>query len=281
MTQKFYQTDSFLQKMIKLIRQCNKIVLDVYNDSNSDFTVITKDDNSPLTRADTQCNDCICDFLKDFNTTIPNIEESDIGIISEEIKNETYDNRKNLEWTWLVDPLDGTKEFIKKTGEFTVNIGLCHFGVPVFGAVSIPVTGEIYCGIKDRGSYKMNKNTSLVKLEIPSKNLETLKTQQGSRIVASVSHLNTETQTYIDQFNEPSIVNAGSSIKLLWIAENKADVYPRIAPTSEWDTCAAHAVVKYAGGHVVKYSGMNDVNDSESELEYNKENILNPYFVVY
>ena len=254
----FYKKESFIQGFIKLIKECNDIVLNIYN---TDFNVISKEDESPLTLADKECNDHICKYLK-------NIKINNSGIISEEIKNDTYDKRKDLEWTWLIDPLDGTKEFVKKNGQFTVNIGLCQNGIPVFGIVSIPVTGEIYYGIKDVGSFKV-VDDKFTKLEVKEKDLS----KEGIKIVASASHLNEETKKYINKFKNPVIVNTGSSIKLLWVAENKADIYPRIAPTSEWDTCAAHAVVKYAGGKVLQY-------DSNNDVIYNKENLLNPYFIV-
>ena len=251
----FYKEENFIKKFINLIKECNEIVLDIYN---TDFSVITKSDNSPLTLADQKCNQHICEFLK---KNYPNIL-----IISEENKQVSYQERCKHELCWLIDPIDGTKEFVKRNGQFTVNIGLCHHGVPVFGIVSIPVTGEIYYGIEGIGSFKLDEN----KLVIPKKDLS----QKGLRIVASSSHMNDDTKKYIEQFDEPEIVNTGSSIKLLWIAEGKADLYPRIAPTSEWDTCAAHAVVKYAGGYVLQYG-------SNEEVRYNKENLLNPYFIVY
>ena len=253
----FYQDSDFLNSFINLIRECNKIILDIYN---TDFDVVNKDDNSPLTLADQKSNEHICKFLSSFANSI---------IISEENKNDSYKNRKNAEWCWLVDPIDGTKEFVKKNGQFTVNIGLCRFGVPVFGIVSIPVSGEIYYGIEGIGSFKMEGDVK-TKLQIYEKNLKS----KHLKIVASSSHMNEETTKYIDNFVEPEIVNVGSSIKLLYIAEGKADLYPRIAPTSEWDTCAAHAVVKYAGGKVLQFG-------TENEVQYNKENLLNPYFVVY
>ena len=226
----------------------------------TDFEVYNKDDESPLTMADKMCNDHICKYLNSLN-----IKNS--KIISEENKNDEYINRKDIEWIWLVDPVDGTKEFVKKNGQFTVNIGLCQNGIPVFGIVSIPVTGEIYYGIKGLGSFKLYNNT-LKRLEILDKKLS----KKGVRVVASLSHMNYKTKDFIEKYNEPIIISTGSSIKLLWIAENKADIYPRIAPTSEWDTCAAHAVVKYAGGNVINY-------DTEIELVYNKENLLNPFFI--
>jgi len=266
----FFQKTEFVNEFIQLIQKCNETILSIYY---TDFEVDYKDDESPLTIADKSCNSIICQHLDNLNTKLvenKDVEPNDIVIISEENKNEDYELRKRKKWCWLVDPVDGTKEFVKKNGQFTVNIGLTENGVPVFGIVSIPVTGEIYYGIKEKGSYKFHENNTKTLLVDNDKDYM----KKNSRIVASSSHLNKETQDFIDKIEEPIIISTGSSIKLLYIADNKADVYPRIAPTSEWDTCAAHAVVKYAGGKVLNYH-------SETELQYNKENLLNPYFIVY
>ena len=268
----WYQKKEFIDSFIKLIKECNKIVLDIYQ---SDFKVITKSDSTPLTLADEKCNQHICNFLKK--------HYNKILIISEENKEISYNQRKKHNLYWLIDPIDGTKEFVKKNGQFTINIGLCRNKVPIFGIVSIPVTGEIYYGVEGIGSFKLT-NDNKIKLQISKKDF----TKKGLNIVASASHLNEKTKLFIELFKEPNIVSTGSSIKLLWVAEGKADIYPRIAPTSEWDTCAAHAVVKYAGGNVIKYVKNCIVKNIEKnnflnneELVYNKENILNPYFIVY
>lgn len=260
----FYKEDIFINKLINLVKECNKIVLDIYN---TEFEVINKLDNTPLTLADKKCNQHICDFLKN--------NYPGILIISEENKQYSFQDRKKHNLCWLIDPIDGTKEFIKKNGQFTINIGLCKNKIPVFGIVSIPVTGEIYFGAENYGSFKL-ENSIKKKLLISKKDF----TKKKLNIVASSSHLNDETKNFIDLFNNPNIINTGSSIKLLWVAEGKADIYPRLAPTSEWDTCAAHAIVKYAGGKVIKYKD-NNLIFSDEELKYNKENILNPYFIVY
>lgn len=260
----FYKEEIFINKLINLVKECNQIVLDIYN---TEFEVINKSDNTPLTLADKKCNKHICDFLKN--------NYPDILIISEENKQYSFQDRKKHNLCWLIDPIDGTKEFIKKNGQFTINIGLCKNKIPVFGIVSIPVTGEIYFGAENYGSFKLENNIKK-KLLISKKDF----TKKKLNIVASSSHLNDETKNFIDLFNNPNIINTGSSIKLLWVAEGKADIYPRLAPTSEWDTCAAHAVVKYAGGKVIKYTE-NNLIFSDEELEYNKENVLNPYFIVY
>ena len=266
----FYQTRDFIEKFVILIRECNKIVLDIYN---SDFSVSIKSDNTPLTMADKKCNEHICDFLKK--------NYGAILLISEENKKISYQKRRLHDLCWLIDPIDGTKEFVKRNGQFTINIGLCKKGVPVFGIVSIPVTGEIYYGAEGIGSFKL-ENVNRIKLKINKKNF----TKPNLNIVASASHLNIKTSEFIKLFKEPNIVTVGSSIKLLWIAEGKADIYPRLALTSEWDTCAAHADVKYSGGNVIKYSGVDSFNqlnkkNLNKEVTYNKEDILNPFFIVY
>ena len=268
----FYQEERFLTCMIRMIQEANKVVLDIYN---TDFETYTKEDESPLTQADEKCNKLICEFLEDMNNLLKlyyfGISYDGIIIISEENKNMDYKDRKDKEWTWLVDPVDGTKEFVKKNGQFTINVGLANWGVPVFGIVSIPVTNEIYYGTKGIGSFKLLNG---VKTELKIDEDKQIYNKENTRIICSSSHMSEETELYVKQFKYPTLISIGSSIKLLYIAEDKADVYPRLAPTSEWDTCAAHAVVKFAGGSVLNF-------DTGEELTYNKENLLNPHFIVH
>ena len=271
----FYRDAHFIEGFVKLLYECHNIVLNIYK---SDFEKYIKNDNSPVTIADKQCNTFIVKYLENLN-----IEDS--CIISEESNVKSYTLRKKHKWTWLVDPLDGTKEFIKKNGEFTVNIGLCYNGVPVFGFVGIPCTGDIFYGIEGIGSFKISEGIK-TKLDISNKHkyISKLLTSPNKnnniiRIVCSRSHLNNKTKTFIDKFNKTEIVNTGSSIKLLLIADDKADIYPRLGPTSEWDTCAAHAVVKYANGNVYIYDDKN--REKLIELKYNRENIINPSFIVF
>jgi 3'(2'), 5'-bisphosphate nucleotidase len=259
MNNMFYTEQKFIDFMINVVKECNDVILDVYN---SDFKEELKDDDTPLTKADCFANEIICNNLKVMNSKL----NMDILLISEEITNRSYDERKVYDWCWIIDPVDGTKEFVSKNGQFTVNIGLTYKGVPVFGIVSIPVTGEIYYGAKDLGSYKLYQNGTLELLKVGENH-------NPIKICVSNSHLNNETKEYLTKFDKYDCINVGSSIKLLWIAENKVDLYPRLAPTSEWDICAAHAVVKYAGGQVIQYG-------KDKELEYNKEDLLNPYFIV-
>ena len=264
----FYQHPDFIDHFITLIKKCNTTILDIYK---NDFDVLLKDDQSPLTCADEKSNEIIVSYLKELNISLQEKTQETFTIISEESKKELYEERKECTYSWLVDPIDGTKEFIKKNGQFTVNIGLAKNGIPVFGIVSIPVSGDIFIGIEGIGSIKYDITGKKTELYVPQ---EKDMNKKNIIVVASSSHCNKETQDFIDSLNEPKLTNIGSSIKLLAISENKADVYPRYAPTSEWDTCAAHAVVKYAGGNVL------DAYTKE-ELRYNKENLLNPYFIVY
>lgn len=249
--------------------EAGKKILEVYK---LDFAVETKSDNSPLTIADQQSHEVIKAALA--NTGYP--------LLSEEGKQLSYDERKGWDTFWLVDPLDGTKEFIKKNGEFTVNIALVKNGSPVLGVVYVPVTGVLYYGAEGLGSFAVT-----IKEELTQANLdEVLKgatVLPGDSqpalytIVASRSHNSPETEVFIEEKRKVhgavDIVSSGSSIKLCLVAEGKAQVYPRLAPTMEWDTAAGHGVAKYSGCRVYNYETNND-------LVYNKENLLNPWFVV-
>ena len=189
-------------------------------------------------------------------------------MLSEEGKNIPYEERKGWEYFWMVDPLDGTKEFIKRNGEFTVNIALIHRGIPVLGVVAVPETGEIFYSATGLGAW-LKKGGNEEKLS--HRTAVDLK-QSGLRVVASRSHMNDETQAFISRLKDPVLVSKGSSLKFILLAEGKADVYPRYAPTMEWDTAAAHAVLKETGSKVLQY-------ESTDELQYNKPNLLNPHFL--
>ena len=237
-------------------------IMEVYA---SDFAVEHKDDKSPLTLADKNCNEIIERFL--MKTNIP--------ILSEEGAKVPFSERKNWEYSWLVDPLDGTKEFINRNGEFTVNIALIEKGVPVLGVVYVPVLGITYAGIIGQGAWKYEGDA---KKSIQTRSIQSLKADQRPvEVVASRNHGAEEVvalMARIDaELGEVATKNMGSSLKLCLVAEGEADLYPRLALTSEWDTAAAQAVVEAAGGKVI---------DSNFDvLRYNtKENILNPFFYV-
>ena len=272
----FYNKLDFQNELITCMEDCRKIILNIYNRycNNDDINLKLKEDNSPITIADRNCNNYIIKFLERLNKKL--IEENSelkIGIISEENINEKHETRQNYEYVWLIDPLDGTKEFIKKNGEFTINIGLARNGIPVFGIVCSPVSDELYIGIEGDGSYYMKNCNHPRRVKINKKPDDMFEIEKP-RIVASASHMSKETEDFIKKYNDCELINIGSSIKILYIAHNKADVYPRMMGTYEWDTCAAHAVIKYAGGNLYSY-------DTGEELTYNKENLLNPWFIGY
>jgi 3'(2'), 5'-bisphosphate nucleotidase len=250
--------------------KAGKAILEIYGED--DFKVEQKADDSPLTIADRTAHNINEDALKG----------TDIPILSEEGKEISYMNRSWWSKFWLVDPLDGTKEFIKRNGEFTVNIALVSEGAAEFGVVYAPVLNHLYIGHPTLGAFlcKEEKNFTqpfdyLIQFStpLPIENID----EENFRVVASRSHYNQETRDYVESIDtggkKISLVNSGSSLKLCMVASGDADIYPRLGPTMEWDTGAAHAVVKAAGKNVYRV-------DNNLELEYNKENLLNPFFVV-
>jgi len=235
---------------------CNEI-LKVYH--SNDFQAESKDDKSPLTLADKRAHMVIVSVLK----------ETGLPILSEEGKSIPYEERKNWEYFWMVDPLDGTKEFLKRNGEFTVNIALIHHQRPVLGVVALPVTGEVYYAAEGSGAF-VKRDGKVTPLPLRT---ATDLAQPGIRVVASRSHMSDETQAFIAGLQDPQLVSKGSSLKFMLLADNQADVYPRFAPTMEWDTAAAHAIVNEVGVSVLQ-------KNSTEELVYNKPDLLNPHFMV-
>lgn len=245
----------FVPLIIDAARDAGIKILEVYN--SEDFGVEEKGDQSPLTRADQWAHDVIVEKLK----------ETDLPILSEEGEKISYEERKEWEYFWMVDPLDGTKEFIKKNGEFTVNIALIHNQKPVLGVVYAPVLDQLYFGGEGIGAFKSENMDPQVELKL-------IKHDNGpTRIVASRSHLNEDTKKYIDDFKEAEIVSMGSSLKFMLIADSEADIYPRYAPTMEWDTAAANAILRGLNLEVISM-------EDDLPLRYNKENLLNPSFIV-
>ncbi len=247
-----------IYEIINIAKKAGEPILEIYN---TNFEHKLKEDKSPLTKADTESNKIITQNL---NKLFPNIP-----LLSEEEKEISFDKRKNWEFFWLIDLLDGTKEFINKNGEFTVNIALIHKNKPVLGVVYLPVYDVFYLGDLQNGSFKKQKE-NIAKLPISNQ-------RDYLNVVASKSHFNEETQNFIDKLKEKSdkpinFISAGSSLKLCYVAEGKADIYPRLGPTMEWDTAAAHAVVKFAGKNVYDYN--------KKELRYNKESLKNNFFIV-
>lgn len=251
-----------VQQIIDIASAAGAEIMGVYA---QEFDVEIKGDNSPLTQADRKANAVILQGLQTLHPGIP--------YISEEVKATAYDERKNWDCFWLIDPLDGTKEFIKKNGEFTVNIALIENGEPVVGVVYAPALNVGYVGIKGIGSFKYTDNGTQQEIS----NAQHYTSKQKVVVVASRSHLTDETLEFVEKLKaegkEVDFLSSGSSLKFCLVAEGKADVYPRFGPTMEWDTGAAHAVALYAGKNVLNI-------ETAKPLAYNKENLLNPYFIV-
>ena len=251
---------NLLKSIIETSYLAGDKILEIYNDNNYKSSIEIKKDASPLTIADKASNSVIVDSLKKITNEIP--------ILSEEEKEIDYSTRKKWNRFWLVDPLDGTKEFINRNGEFTVNIALIENNTPIMGIVYSPVKGKLWYGLKDHGSFIINNKQEPIKISKKEPSNGTIK------IVSSRSHANNEKlKNYLKQFKKYELVNMGSSIKMCLVADGTAHYYPRFGPTMEWDTGAAHAVVKYANGNIYNI-------DTDEELNYNKENLLNPGFIV-
>ena len=251
----------------------NKLLLDICNVAiqagneilnfyDNDIEVTHKEDLSPLTKADLASNKIILESLSNLNSNIPILSEESLV---------DWSIRKNWKKYWLVDPLDGTKEFIKKNGEFTVNIALVENNNPTLGVIYVPAKSLLYLAEKNKGSFKSNTKDILENLDGIQKIVVSDKTNR-TRIIGSRSHSNATFDNWVkEKFPNADIVQAGSSLKFCLIAEGKADIYPRFGPTSEWDIAAGHMIVNEAGGKIRTFQ-----NDS---IKYNtKENIINPEF---
>ena len=244
-----------LNDLIEIIYKAGEKVMEIYQ--SSDFEIKYKNDDSPLTIADQVSNDIICNSLHTLYPQIP--------ILSEEGAEIPFSKRKKWQSLWVIDPIDGTKEFIKKNGEFTLNIALIEKNNPTVGLVYAPCIKKLWYG-SDQGSFKVSKGKKS-KISINSKCNDDL-----INIVSSRSHSNPMVKTFLNQFKNYNIVNMGSSIKICLVADGTADIYPRLAPTMEWDTAAAHAVLKYAGGSLIDL-------DTKKEMIYNRKNLKNSNFV--
>ena len=250
-----------LEKLLMMAQEAalkgGEEILKVYHSDR--FEVEFKGDQSPLTLADRNAHVAICDLLS----------ESGIPILSEEGKEIPYKERKNWHRLWIVDPLDGTKEFIKRNGEFTVNIALIENGKPILGVIYVPVKDQLYTGAIGIGAQK-KENGKVTQMPIEQE-------KRKYRAVGSRSHMSVETEKFFDDLKtrhgEVEIVSMGSSLKICLVAEGTADVYPRFAPTMEWDTAAGHAIAGAAGKSLI------DVKTNR-EMVYNREDLLNNWFVV-
>ncbi len=241
------------------VLEAGQRIMDIYS---TDFEVETKVDSSPLTAADLASNAVLTAALQPY-----------YPVLSEESASVPYNRRKGWSRFWLIDPLDGTKEFVKRNGEFTVNVALIEDGVPVAGWVYAPVPDLLYWGISGQGAWTVSEASKGGE----STSLPHSRRSDSIRIVASRSHMNEETKAYIAGVEEEAgsveLIMAGSSLKLCMVAEGKADIYPRFGPTMEWDTAAADAVCRAAGAQVTR-------TGDTRPLEYNKEDLYNPYFIV-
>ena len=258
-----------LQIAIEASLKAGEIIMQVYDTA---FKVELKDDKSPLTEADKRANYIINSFLVPTN----------IPIISEENKQIDYSIRKTWETCWIVDPVDGTKEFIKRNGEFTVNIALVTNGRPELGVIYVPATKVLYFGdVRNNQGYKaqLNSHNTTIEEVVKKTNLLQPKGEDSKliQVVGSRSHMSQETLDFVDSLkgkgNDIEIVSKGSSLKFCLVAEGNADIYPRFAPTMEWDTAAGQAICNAVGIEVIS-------KETEQPLLYNKENLLNPWFIV-
>ncbi len=231
-------------------------ILEIYK---KDFDVEYKDDRSPLTAADKASHRIIQRELQKLSPEIP--------VLSEEGKGIPYAERKNWERFWLVDPLDGTKEFIKRNGEFTVNIALIEGKRPVVGVIYIPVEDRLFYGTVAEDAWCRNGNGEAVPIHVRDTTGE-----GGLVVVQSRSHPSEALRQYLEKLDVKESIARGSSLKLCAVADGSADIYPRLGPTWEWDTAAGHAIVEAAGGHVVDLE--------KKSLQYNKEVIKNDHFIV-
>lgn len=251
-----------LKIAIQAAIEAGKVIISIYQSDSFDTEM--KSDNSPLTKADKEANEVIKKHL----------QETKIPILSEEGKLVEYSERMNWVRFWMVDPLDGTKEFVKRNGEFTVNIALIENGVPVLGVVYCPVKKWLYYADKENGSYKETiENGKVITEKLPK-----VFYKEKYVVVGSRSHSSPETEAFIEKLKnntnkEIEFVSMGSSLKICLVAEGSADIYPRLAPTMEWDTAAAHAIALYSGFQITDFQ-------SKNPLKYNKENLLNPHFIV-
>jgi 3'(2'), 5'-bisphosphate nucleotidase len=247
-----------IQDIVTIAKEAGNAIMRVYR---QDFEVEYKQDNSPLTLADKKANDIIEDGLNKLSVNFP--------VLSEEGKDISYEDRKHWEYFWLVDPLDGTKEFVKKNDEFTVNIALIHKDTPVLGVVYAPALDVCYWAKQDEGAFKDEQ-------KLP---LKTVDQRNTYKIVVSRSHMSDETQAFIDAIDtdkEKKLISIGSSLKICLVAKGEADIYPRLGPTMEWDTAAAHAIIKESNASLNKYS----IDGLHSQHLYNKPSLLNKFFIV-
>lgn len=255
--EKISDLNALLPTVIETCKSAGEKILQIYD---QEFSVDLKDDNSPLTAADLASHHCLVDGL--------NLIEPRLPVLSEESAEISYAERQSWDYYWLIDPLDGTKEFIKRNGEFTVNVALIRDNKPVLGVVYVPVSGDCYFAAQNHGAFKQSGSANATPISVRHQALNPV------TVVGSRSHKTGELADYLQRLGQHEIKSVGSSLKFCLVAEGSADLYPRMGPTCEWDTAAAQCVVEQAGGSVTQVDG--------SPLEYNtKDSYLNPYFLVF
>ena len=248
-------TDALINSVKSIAVEAGSAIMDVYH---ADYDIQIKTDNSPVTDADKKANTIITNKLNQLTPDIP--------ILSEEGHNIPFSERANWKYFWLIDPLDGTKEFIKKNDEFTVNIALIQNGKPTFGVVYAPALDILYWGEVGEGAYKKLGDSAEVKINI----LDEL--NSPVLVAGSRSHPSERMNAFMGQFKESEVRPMGSSLKVCLVADGSVHLYPRLGPTMEWDTGAAHAILKASGGEAI-------IHGTNEPLRYNKENLLNPEFI--
>jgi 3'(2'), 5'-bisphosphate nucleotidase len=260
-------TDVLYTTAVHAALEAGKAIMRVYHET--DHGIVQKEDRSPLTKADLAAHEIINQYL----------QPTGIPVLSEEGRNIPFTERAEWQRLWMVDPIDGTKEFIQRNGEFTVNIALIENHQPIVGIIFAPVLNMLYVGGIHIGAYRITTDNHTIDWsDILTKGERLpLQRQHGTyRVVASRSHLSAETEEFINTIDtdhrEVEMISKGSSLKLCLIAEGTADCYPRVAPTMEWDTAAGHGICNGAGKKVIQFN-------EEVELQYNKQDLLNPWFV--
>lgn len=244
--------------IIDLLKQAGQAIMTYYHDLT--FDVEIKSDNSPVTSADLASDSILTAGLQQLTPLWP--------VISEEATHYTYDQRKAMEYFWLLDPLDGTKEFLNHTDEFTINLALIHDESPVAGFIFMPVTNELYFAIKGYGSFQVLESNIEIPIQVSNFTLD----DSHLRVVSSRNYTDPRTDTYIRHLQSPTIIAKGSALKFVWIAKGAADYYPRMIHIMEWDTAAGQILIEEAGGKLVEAS-------SGKPLKYNKPVMVNPYFI--
>jgi 3'(2'), 5'-bisphosphate nucleotidase len=250
------ELSQWLPQVIKIAHQAGHAIVEIYN---QDFNIEHKDDKSPLTEADMAAHHIIVDSLEAMTPTIP--------VLSEESASIPYAERSGWSRYWLVDPLDGTREFIKRNGEFTVNIALIENGQAIMGVIVVPVTGKCFYACRGQGAYRVKEGGKAAAIQVRKLNPDNIK------IAGSRSHAGERLKVFLDKVGHHELVSMGSSLKSCLVAEGRADIYPRLGLTSEWDTAAAQAIVEEAGGQITTLD--------MKQLQYNtKDSLLNPEFLV-